>query len=445
MPGALMKVDAPTGLTGRPFTSNVYLWWDPVDGADQYWVRVAVQGHDWFHYATPLQTSYTRMYLVGFDQDTTYVLQVSARGDGVTKKAEWGPWSSSFITTTGPPPAPSLGGSVYTDNVILTWVPIDGADNYMVSYPGEEEETSSPGFRAENLTANTEYTFTVKAYGDGTRYVAEWGPGDSHTATTGPPPAPAAPSFHSATESSVTFTLTRMAGTTHYKVGHRESGTSSWTITQDHEIPASGQIKHTISGLAKDTTYEVQVGYKGDGKKYNLTGYGSWSSSGTFDTLKEALPTRGTGNHVFGLSRALGLPLPITAINVKVSSDTSTQRIQAYLNTSRHEVSGLIPGAGNANFPVRLELIGPRITYTEPNGSTHSVSLSSAGTCIAVQADLCRAWSQGSALIWPDWPLTAVGQVGANIKNYPSWYFVSSSGGTLIRVRVAHTGPYSVR
>ena len=216
------------------------------------------------------------------------------------------------------------------------------------------------------------------------------------------PPAPAAPSFHSATETSLSFTLSRMKGTTHYRVGYKQVGASDWTITRGHSVPASGTIKHTVLGLTKGTSYNVAVGYKGDGKTYNSTGYGQWSPSSTFDTRANNLPTRGVGNHLFALSRALGLPIPITAINVKVNSVTGTQRVPGgYLNTSRHEVSGLIPGAGNINFPVRLELIGPRITYTEPNGSTHSVSLSSAGTCIAAQADLCRAWSQGSALIWP--------------------------------------------
>ena len=278
MPGALMKVDAPTGLTGRPFTSNVYLWWDPVDGADQYWVRVAVQGHDWFHYATPLQTSYTRMYLVGFDQDTTYVLQVSARGDGVTKKAEWGPWSSSFITTTGPPPAPSLGGSVYTDNVILTWVPIDGADNYMVSYAGEEEETSSPGFRAENLTANTEYTFTVKAYGDGTRYVAEWSPAGYFITTTGPPPPPDSLEVISTTETDALVLWKHPAPISSFELSYQNVSAGSSATIIPIEDTSDGVTKlRTISGLESGSEYTFAIRQHGDGSRY-VNAPSAWAS-----------------------------------------------------------------------------------------------------------------------------------------------------------------------
>ena len=198
-----------------------------------------------------------------------------ARGDGTTRSAEWSNWSSSYKATNGPPPAPSLGGSVYTDNVILTWVPVDGAVNYKVSYAGERFLESSPGFRAENLKANTTYTFTVKAYGDGARYVAEWGLGDSHTATTGPPPAPSIPEVKEKTETSVTLSFSRILGADGYQV--------RWRVDEGkwNEEPAFNTSANTIEPtivFLEGGTYEFQVSFEGDGERYTDE-HGEWSGS----------------------------------------------------------------------------------------------------------------------------------------------------------------------
>ncbi len=103
-----------------------------------------------------------------------------------------------------------------------------------------------------------------------------------------PPDAPDAPKVvrNSAAPASaldVSWTAPDMTGKqplNDYDVRYRESGDSTWT---DHAFTGAG-TSTTITGLAADTTYDVQIQAK------NIEGASPWSDSGSASTQDENLP-----------------------------------------------------------------------------------------------------------------------------------------------------------
>ena len=91
------------------------------------------------------------------------------------------------VTVPGPPPTPPPTppvppapaglrvASTGCTSVGLDWDSRSGISKYEVSYGSTKKETAGSAYTATGLTRGTSYTFSVRAYGNGTAYRAAWG------------------------------------------------------------------------------------------------------------------------------------------------------------------------------------------------------------------------------------------------------------------------------
>ena len=98
-----------------------------------------------------------------------------------------------------PPPAPQnlrATTSAGANRVNLNWSQVTGAAKYQVKYriagsatAESSQETSSTTIQISGLTCGRSYEFSVRAYGSGTDYSADWGP-PSQQVNAAPPACP---------------------------------------------------------------------------------------------------------------------------------------------------------------------------------------------------------------------------------------------------------------
>lgn len=100
-------------LSGTINFSYASLSWPRVTGASKYQVRYSVASSTDGWTQLPSTTSLSQT-VRNLQEDTSYYFQVRAHGDNIIRANRWSNWSSSYKATNGPPPAPSLGGSVYS-------------------------------------------------------------------------------------------------------------------------------------------------------------------------------------------------------------------------------------------------------------------------------------------------------------------------------------------
>ncbi|MDO4211227.1 MAG: fibronectin type III domain-containing protein, partial [Bacteroidales bacterium] len=122
-------------------------------------------------------TDYTQTYTSG-NSTSSIVIETSLHTSGdrrayitsiVVKTADGG--GSTPQPTTLSVPTNLTSSNVTTNSATLSWGAVTNASNYTVKI-GETEYTgvTTNSYSATGLTANTKYTWTVKAVGDGTNY-----------------------------------------------------------------------------------------------------------------------------------------------------------------------------------------------------------------------------------------------------------------------------------
>ena len=172
----------PQGLSASTDSdSQISLSWNPVDTAIKYNVYRDDQYID-------TVTGVTNYADSGLTSGTTYSYYVTAIRDTATDQFS-GKSSSASATTSGgtnPPPssgsnptAPVLSGQDYSSSAIeITWSPSSDSDGAVVEYEvvrsanGQSitHVTNGRSWWQDNLSANTEYTYSVKAVdNDGNR------------------------------------------------------------------------------------------------------------------------------------------------------------------------------------------------------------------------------------------------------------------------------------
>jgi len=139
--------------------------------------------------AYPKGTSYN---VIGLKKNRAYTFTVKARGDGKTRKAEWGEWSTSWTPTTAPVGAATI--SVHSKSVVTIlaqFTPHADAVAYKYRYKSLDdpdaqwtvvakqdlpEDGPAPLLRAGGLQEHTAYRIAVQLFGDGKSYTAGPGP-----------------------------------------------------------------------------------------------------------------------------------------------------------------------------------------------------------------------------------------------------------------------------
>ena len=100
-PGAPSKAGATS--------SSITVSWSAVTGAAKYQVRYKTGTNDWTTVEVAAATRYTAQML---DASTTYRFEVSAYGDGATRRAGWGAWSMHLDASSDA--APTMSGCTTT-------------------------------------------------------------------------------------------------------------------------------------------------------------------------------------------------------------------------------------------------------------------------------------------------------------------------------------------
>ena len=241
-----MVLSAPEGFVASDITPNtVTITWDEDADAEGYsyqigdgaWVGVDV----------------AEAKLTGLTYSNTYKIRVKAIGDGVSFVDS--PESEEFSFTTNPlivldAPADLTATDVGENDVTVTWSAVANAAEYEVAF-GETTYTVTAAtltYQFTTLDVNTEYTFSVKAVGDGITY--DDSPESEVTATTLKQKldTPVVTGTALGTDS-VKFSWVAIANAASYSYSIDNEVT--WTTTEDLEI--------TLTGLEAGTQHTMYV------------------------------------------------------------------------------------------------------------------------------------------------------------------------------------------
>ena len=232
----------------------------------------------------------------------TYSFSVRAYGNGSTYSASWGAWASTRITKPScgpedPPPAPSnpTASVSGTSSFFFSWSTLSGASKYEYEFSidggvedsGETTDTSNSFTPAKRvIIPRLTYTFRVRAYGNGSTYLAIWGDWAS-TSYSIDPPDPPAPSISASTKSSsrIDVSWSQRTGIEKYRVWLSPNGRSPWTTLTSDETGTS----YPATGLTPNTTYYFRAYAYGDGTTYAA----KWSPVSNVDsaTTHRVTPT----------------------------------------------------------------------------------------------------------------------------------------------------------
>ncbi len=277
--------------------------WNSVTGTTDYLLEYLTPGGprcpscpDWMEIGT-YPSGVTRT-IYDFSPGTEYDFRVRAHGDGITYRSAWG-YAATRSSTTHiyPPPAPTGFTATSGGNSIeLSWDYRDGVSNYRIeqrlstssSWTVVTSTATGTSYNVSNLSLNTEYEFSVRAYGDGTTYEAEWSPYSYDSATTGGMETPPAPTGFTATavsDTEVDLGWNYVSGISSYGIEQRLNSSSSWTTLTSTLTGAS----YRVSNLTADTEYQFRVRAYGDGTTYAAE-WGSYSNNEYITTL-QSTPT----------------------------------------------------------------------------------------------------------------------------------------------------------
>jgi len=162
----LIVLDAPANLTATEVGVNeITITWGEVANATEYEVQIG-------------ETTYTTEQLTYqftmLDANKEYAISVKAVGDGVT----YGDSLESEVTETTDPlivleaPADLTATVVGEHDVTVTWSAVANAAGYEVAVGATTDTVTAETltYQFTTLDVNTEYTFSVKAVGDGVTY-----------------------------------------------------------------------------------------------------------------------------------------------------------------------------------------------------------------------------------------------------------------------------------
>lgn len=229
----------PSNLSSSAVTSTgATLTWDAVENAESYLVRI--------NDATPVTASTTTYSASDLTPETAYTWAVQAvKGD---LKSEWS--SNATFTTDAAPvvpvpvPADLASGDVTHESATLSWSVVEGASGYEVKIGDDTPVAVTENtYAATGLTAETEYTWTVRATVEG-KDPSDWAADATFTTLAAPVVTLTAPTgleVKDVTTNSANLTWATVEGATGYEV----------KINDGTPVAVTGTT-HTATGLAFD-------------------------------------------------------------------------------------------------------------------------------------------------------------------------------------------------
>ena len=241
---------APSDLIPSATSTSITLSWSAVTGATSYDVKRS--GATNTEIAVPSGASYT---FTGLTAGTEYTLYVRAKNSGGNSE-----WNLLTVSTTAGPSAPDAPSkSLATDTTIaLSWSSVADATSYEVKIVGggvnNRQElvpsTSGASHTVIGLTANTEYTLSVRA--KNSSGTSSWSP--TLTAKTAPPP-PTNLRKRQASDNTIDLNWNAVASVTSYEVKIAAAGKADRVET----VSLAEGLSYTIGSLDANTEYSLSM------------------------------------------------------------------------------------------------------------------------------------------------------------------------------------------
>ena len=242
---ALIVLDAPADLTATEVGENeITITWGEVANATEYEVQIG---------DTTDTTDLLIYQFTSLDADTEYNISVKAVGDGVTYDDSLE--SEEYSFTTDPlivldAPADLTATEVGEHDVTVTWSAVANATEYEVAV-GETTDTVTAEtltYQFTTLNVNAQYTFSVKAVGDGVTYDDSLESEVTETTLREQLDAPVVAGLALGTDS-VKFSWVAIANAESYSYSTDDGGT--WESTELLEI--------TLTELTSGTSYTMLI------------------------------------------------------------------------------------------------------------------------------------------------------------------------------------------
>ena len=321
---------APANLSATATSTTITLSWNAVTGATGYDVK---QGASGTATAVSSGASYT---FTGLTAGTEYTLYVRARNSG--GNSEWNLLTTSTTTVPSAPNAPSKG-SVTDTTIALSWNSIVDAAGYdvKIATAGVDDRVESVptasgvGHTASGLTANTEYTLSVRARNSSG--ASPWSPTLKVTTA---PPAPTNLRKRAASDKTIDLDWNAVTGVTGYEVKIAAAG----KVDRVETVSLAEGLSYTIDSLDANTEYSLSMRSK------NSNGSSGWSTALKVTT---ASPTpaglRKTSATDTIISLTWNAAAAATGYDVKIVVAGVDDREEVVPSTSgvSHTVSGLTP------------------------------------------------------------------------------------------------------
>jgi titin len=281
--------DAPTGVSGTSGDTQVSLTWtapasDGGSAVTDYTIQYSSDGGTSWSDFSDETSSVTSAIVTGLVNTTAYVFRVAAvNAAGTSAFSE----SSSSITPTGPPHAPTgLSGTAGNGQVSLTWTaPVSNGGSALTDY--EVQFSSDGGINWSTFTdgTSTATAATVTGLANGTQYLFRVAginavgtgtfsdPSDGVTPVTTPEPPTGVSGIAGNTEVVLSWSEPSTDGgtsITDYTVQYSSNSGGSWTTFADGTNASTGA---TVTGLSNGTEYVFRVA------AVNAVGSGSYSAA----------------------------------------------------------------------------------------------------------------------------------------------------------------------
>ncbi len=239
-------LSAPTGFATSNMTPNtVTITWDEDADAEGYSYKIG--DGEWVDVLIP------KAELTGLTYSTTYTLRFKSLGDDESFVDS--PESEEFTFTTAAlivldSPANLTATEVGENEVTVTWSAVANAAEYEVAVGGTKYTVTAETltYQFTTLAVNTEYTFSVKAVGDGVTYDDSALSEITATTLKGKLGTPVVTS-QALGANSVKFSWVTIANAASYS--YSTDAGENWTTTTDLEI--------TLTNLEPGTQYTMSV------------------------------------------------------------------------------------------------------------------------------------------------------------------------------------------
>ena len=382
-PSGPVDLEKPVLTVSSKTDTTISVSWNAVDHADRYSVSYKPTGETtWTNKNAGTNTGYT---ISDLTPDTKYDIRVKAIGDGVNYKSVY---SATVQGKTNPAQPsgpvdlekPVVTVSDKTDTTItVAWNAVDHADRYSLSYKPTGETTwmnknvgTNTSYTISGLTPNTQYDIRVKAVGDGVNYKSVYSATvKAKTIATPVGPVPLAKpvvSVTGQTGTTITVAWNDVENAERYSLSYKLASDSAWT-----NVNVWSDTSYTITGLAKNSEYDVRVKAVGDGENFK-SAYSDVVHAQTNDSITplaspapySATVTRRT---IFISWNAV----PNTerySVSYKVASETTWKNVDAGTNT-QYMIKGLEP---NTEYDLRIKAVGDGVNYKSVYSKTVGVT-----------------------------------------------------------------------